>query len=62
MILWYFDEDSGEPVQMCKLTRAFSSRKNREWLSLLDVISWKYDNIAAAALRHADFPQVRQSQ
>ena len=28
----------------------------------LDDISWDYDNIAAAVLRHAEFPEVRQSQ
>ena len=28
----------------------------------MDVISWDYDNIAAAVLRHAEFPEVRQSQ
>ena len=30
--------------------------------SFLDVISWDYDNIAAAVLRHAEFAEVRQSQ
>ena len=28
----------------------------------MDVISWDYDNRAAAVLRHAEFPEVRQSQ
>ena len=48
MIFQYQDEDSGEQVQMYRLARAF------------DVISWDYDNIAAAMLRHAEFPEVRK--
>ena len=53
----YCGEDSGEPVQMYRLARAFS-----RVVIVLGIISWGYDNIAAAVLRHAEFPQVRQSQ
>ena len=56
MTFQYQDEDSGEPLQMYRLARAFSAlKKSREQYSFLDVISWEYHNIAAAALRHAEF-------
>ena len=42
MIYPYCDEDSVEPVQMCRLARAFSAKKiessNRFWICFL--ISW----------------------
>ena len=52
-------------MSLCKCTDSPEPsvhRKNREYLSFLDVISWDYDNIAAAVLRYAAFPEVRQSQ
>ena len=52
-------------VSLCKCTDSPEPslhRKNREKQSFLGVISWDYDNIAAAVLRHAEFPEVRQSQ
>ena len=60
MIFWYCDEDSGEPVQsLCRLAKALSAKKkessNRFWMLF-------HCNIAVAALRHAEFPKVRQSQ
>ena len=62
MIFGYCDKDSGEYVQMYRLARAFSAKKKEKEVILLNVISRVYDNIAAAVLRHAEFPQVRQSQ
>ena len=63
MILQYRDEDSGEPVQIFRLARAFSASKkiesgNRFWMLFHKTMI----KIAAAVHRHAEFPQVRQSQ
>ena len=57
MIFQYKDEDSGAPVQMSNETRQSLLCKEKIDSSnrCLDVISWDYDNIAAAVLRHAEF-------
>ena len=52
-------------VSLCKCTDSPEPslhRKNESSNRFWGVIVWDYDTIAAAVLRHAEFPQVRQSQ
>ena len=63
MIFQYQDEDSGEacanvqtPQSLLCIEKIESS--NRFWM----LFHGTMNNIAAAVLRHAEFPEVRQSQ
>ena len=62
MIFQYQDEDAGEPVQMYILACIEKVVSSDRFLMLFHVISWDYDDKAAAVLRHAECPEVRQSQ
>ena len=57
MTFQYQDEDSGVQTRQSLLCIEKMLRLD----TFLDIISWDYDNIAAAVLRHAEFPEVRQS-